>query len=250
MQIVRFVYNGETTYGCVEHQMVYALSGNLFERPQRGAAVAALSDVRLLAPCEPSKIIAVGNYRSHFQEMGQDLPLEPVLTLKPPSSVIGPLADVVKPEISQRVDYEAELAVVIGRSAKSLAPEQVWRHILGYTCGNDVTARDVQEKDGQWTRSKAFDTFCPLGPWVVTDLFNPDNVNLSCRVNGVVRQTGNTSDFVFDIPNLVCAISQVMTLAPGDVVMTGTPSGVGPVQRGDRMDVEVEGIGVLSNSVV
>jgi len=250
MRIVRFVYRGKTSYGCVENDSVYVLSGSPFEGQQRGDEVARLDEVRLLAPCEPSKIVAVGlNYRRHAEETDHELPAEPLLFLKPPTAVVGPLADVVYPAMSRRVDYEAELAVVIGRRAKALTREEVPAHILGYTCGNDVTARDLQRKDGQWTRSKGFDTFCPLGPWIVTDLAHPGQVDLSCRVNGVTKQASNTNDLVFDIPTLVSYISQVMTLEPGDVVMTGTPSGIAPVQRGDVMEIEIEGIGVLKNTV-
>jgi len=250
MRIVRFLHEGITAYGCVEGDMVYQLAGEVFDHPRRGEAVASLSAVRLLAPCQPSKVIAVGlNYRSHAQEMGHALPPEPILFMKPPSSVIGPLADVIYPAMSKRVDYEAELAVVIGQRARMLTQAQVPFCILGYTCGNDVTARDLQSKDGQWTRGKAFDTFCPLGPWIVTDLAHPDNVSVSCRVNGVIRQQGSTNDLLFDIPTLVSFISQIMTLEPGDVIMTGTPSGISPVQRGDSMEIEVEGIGILLNPV-
>jgi 2-keto-4-pentenoate hydratase/2-oxohepta-3-ene-1,7-dioic acid hydratase in catechol pathway len=251
MRIVRFAYRGKTSYGCVENDSVYMLSGSPFEGLRRGDEVARLDEVRLMAPCEPSKIVAVGlNYRRHAEETGHELPAEPVLFLKPPTAVVGPLADVVYPAMSQRVDYEAELAVVIGRRAKALTREEVPSHILGYTCGNDVTARDLQRKDGQWTRSKGFDTFCPLGPWIVTDLAHPGQVDLSCRVNGVTKQASNTNDLVFDIPTLVSYISQVMTLEPGDVVMTGTPSGIAPVQRGDVMEIDIEGIGALKNTVV
>jgi len=251
MRIVRFEHDGGVGYGCVEHDTVYRLEGSPFEDPKRGTVVGAANDVRLLAPCEPTKVVAVGlNYRSHAQEMGLDLPTEPILFMKPSTAVVGPSEDVVYPAMSQRVDYEAELAVVIGRRAKMVTPDEVESYILGYTCGNDVTARDLQKKDGQWTRSKGFDTFCPLGPWLVTDLDDSNNVGLSCRVNGVVKQTGNTNDLVFDVFALVSFISQIMTLEPGDVVMTGTPSGVAPVQRGDVMEIEAEGIGVLRNTVM
>jgi len=251
MRIVRYEHGGTVGYGCVEGDVVYKLLGNPFDSPLKGETVGSLEAVRLLAPCEPTKVVAVGlNYRSHALEMGHTLPQTPMLFMKPASAVVGPLDDVVYPAMSERVDYEAELAVVIGRRAKGLAPADVPAHVLGYTCGNDVTARDLQSKDGQWTRSKGFDTFCPLGPWIVTDLANPNDANLSCRVNGKVRQQGNTNDLVFDVNALVSFISQVMTLEPGDVVMTGTPSGISPVQRGDTMEIEVEGIGVLRNRVV
>ena len=248
MRIVRFEHGGTVGYGCIEGNTIHELLGSPFDDPQIGEAVGSLEAVRLLAPCEPTKVVAVGlNYRSHALEMGHDLPQTPMLFLKPSTAVVGPFAEVVYPGMSGRVDYEAELAVVIGRRAKGLAPADVPAHILGYTCGNDVTARDLQAKDGQWTRSKGFDTFCPLGPWIVTDLKNPNEVNLVCRVNGVVKQQGNTNDLVFDVNALVSFISQIMTLEPGDVILTGTPSGISPVQRGDIMEIEAEGIGVLRN---
>lgn len=251
MKIVRFLRNGEPTYGCIEGDAVHTLMGDVVTAPECGERFAALSEVRLLAPCTPSKIVAVGlNYRSHAEEMGVPLPQEPVLFLKPPSAVVGPGDDVVYPRMAQRVDYEAELAVVIGRRAKAVSSTEAGGFIWGYTCGNDVTARDLQKKDGQWTRSKGFDTFCPLGPWIVTGLPDPNRVNLSCRVNGQTRQTGNTSDLIFDVAALVSFISHVMTLEPGDVVMTGTPAGISPVQTGDEMEIEIEGIGVLKNRVV
>lgn len=251
MKIVRFLRNGEPAYGCIEGDAVYTLLGDVITAPECGERFAALSEVRLLAPCTPSKIVAVGlNYRSHAEEMGVALPQEPVLFLKPPSAVVGPWDDVVYPRMAQRVDYEAELAVVIGRRAKAVSPAEAGGYIWGYTCGNDVTARDLQKKDGQWTRSKGFDTFCPLGPWIITDLPDPNRVNLSCRVNGQTRQTGNTSDLIFDVAALVSFISHVMTLEPGDVVLTGTPAGISPVQAGDEMEIEIEGIGVLKNRVV
>ena len=251
MRIVRFEHVGVAGYGCVEGDTVHRLEGSPFDCPRVGAVVGAVNDVRLLAPCTPTKVIAVGlNYRSHAREMGLDLPSEPILFMKPATAVVGPLDGVVYPAMSERVDHEAELALVIGRRAKMLTPDETESYILGYTCGNDVTARDLQKRDGQWTRSKGFDTFCPLGPWIVTDLDDPEEVGLSCRVNGVVRQTGNTNDLVFSVAVLVSFISQIMTLEPGDVVMTGTPAGIAPVQRGDVMEIEIEGIGVLRNTVM
>jgi 2-keto-4-pentenoate hydratase/2-oxohepta-3-ene-1,7-dioic acid hydratase in catechol pathway len=251
MRIIRFERGGQVVYGCAEGQQAYILDGSPFDNPKRGESAGPMSGIRLLAPCEPTKIVAVGlNYRSHALEMGHDLPAEPMLFLKPSTSVVGPQADVVYPEMSKRVDYEAELAVVIGRRTRMVATADAQSHILGYTCGNDVTARDLQKKDGQWTRSKGFDTFCPLGPWIVTDLEDPNQVNLVCRVNGEIKQSGNTNDLVFNAFELVSFISRIMTLEPGDVVMTGTPAGIAPVFRGDVMEIEVEGIGTLKNGVV
>jgi 2-keto-4-pentenoate hydratase/2-oxohepta-3-ene-1,7-dioic acid hydratase in catechol pathway len=198
----------------------------------------------------PSKIVAVGrNYLAHAQELGHPVPVEPLIFLKPPSAIVGNEDDVVYPKASLRVDHEAELAVVIGRRCKDVMEGDAFDYVRGYTCANDVTARDLQETDDQWTRAKGFDTFCPLGPWVVEEL-DPSSLRVSARVNGEVRQEGNTSDMLFPVPALVAYVSSVMTLESDDVILTGTPPGVGPVHRGDIMEVEVEGIGLLRNRVV
>jgi 2-keto-4-pentenoate hydratase/2-oxohepta-3-ene-1,7-dioic acid hydratase in catechol pathway len=198
----------------------------------------------------PSKIVAVGrNYIAHARELGHEVPTEPLIFLKPTSAIVGDEDDVVYPKASLRVDHEAELAVVIGRRCKDVNEGDAFDYVRGYTCANDVTARDLQETDDQWTRAKGFDTFCPLGPQVVEDL-DPSSLRVVARVNGEVRQEGHTSDMLFPVPALVAYISSVMTLEPDDVILTGTPPGVGPVQRGDIMEVEVEGIGVLRNRVV
>ncbi|MDI3317359.1 MAG: fumarylacetoacetate hydrolase family protein [Bacillota bacterium] len=205
--------------------------------------------VRLLAPVLPGKVVAVGlNYRMHAEEMKDRMPDEPVLFLKPATAVIGPGERIRRPAMSAEVHYEGELAVVIGRRASNLAPGEAEAAILGYTCGNDVTARDLQRKDGQWTRAKSFDTFCPLGPEVVRGI-DPSGRALRTRVNGQVRQEGNTADLLFDVAFLVRFISQVMTLEPGDVILTGTPAGVGPIVAGDVVSVEIEGVGELVNPV-
>ena len=198
----------------------------------------------------PSKIVAVGlNYLAHARELGHEVPTEPLIFLKPTSAIVGDQDDVVYPKASLRVDHEAELAVVIGRRCKDVNEGDAFDYVRGYTCANDVTARDLQESDDQWTRAKGFDTFCPLGPQVVENL-DPSSLRVVARVNGEVRQEGHTSDMLFGVPSLVAFISGVMTLEPGDVILTGTPPGVGPVQRGDLMEVEIEGIGVLRNRVV
>ena len=198
----------------------------------------------------PSKIVAVGrNYLAHARELGNEVPTEPLIFLKPTSAIVGDQDDVVYPKASLRVDHEAELAVVIGRRCKDVNEGDAFDYVRGYTCANDVTARDLQESDDQWTRAKGFDTFCPLGPQVVENL-DPSSLRVVARVNGEVRQEGHTSDMLFGVPSLVAFISGVMTLEPGDVILTGTPPGVGPVQRGDLMEVEIEGIGVLRNRVV
>lgn len=208
-----------------------------------------LEDLRFLAPVKPGKIVAVGrNYAAHAKELGNDVPAEPILFLKPPSALLDPEATIRRPPSSSRVDFEGELAIVIGRRAKRVARE-AWREVvLGFTCANDVTARDLQKKDVQFTRGKGFDTFCPIGPWVETDV-DPSDLRIVTRVNGLTRQDGRTSQMVFDCAALIAFISEIMTLEPGDVILTGTPEGVGPLEAGDVVDVEIEGIGVLSNRV-
>ena len=226
------------------------LRGTFFEDPVPTGEEVPLDAVRLLAPVLPSKIVAVGrNYADHAEELGNPMPEEPMIFLKPSTSVIGPGDDIPYPGQSTRVDHEAELAVVVGRLARRVPLEEVGKFVLGYTCANDVTARDLQDRDGQWTRAKSFDGFCPLGPWVETEL-NPLDLAVECRVNGDTRQAGRTSQIAFGPAELIEFVSQVMTLLPGDVVLTGTPAGVGPLQVGDRVEVEVEGIGVLQNGVV
>lgn len=205
---------------------------------------------RFLAPVQPSKIIAVGlNYRDHAREMGLDLPGEPILFMKPSTAVIGPFEEIRYPSQSSRVDYEAELAVVIGTACRNIRASRAKDCILGYTCLNDVTARDLQAKDGQWTRAKSFDTFAPIGPWIATDIEDPHALSITARLNGEVKQSSNTSNLIFSVFELVEFISSVMTLKPGDVIATGTPSGVGPMLPGDEIAIEIEGIGVLSNRV-
>lgn len=249
MKIVRFAWAGEARYGLVESDVVYAVEGDISGAFERGERVGVLTDVRLLAPCTPTKIVAVGrNYAAHAAEMQSDVPAEPLIFLKPPSAVIGSGETIVYPPLSQRVDYEAELAAVIGRQTRNVSASEALDCVLGYTCGNDVTARDLQRKDGQWTRGKGFDTFCPLGPWIVTGL-DPSDRGIESRVNGQVRQRSRTRHMIFSVAELIHYVAQVMTLEPGDVILTGTPAGVGPLRRGDRVEVEIEGIGVLENTV-
>ena len=207
-----------------------------------------MEDVELLAPCCPSKIVCVGlNYVEHAKELKMKLPDEPILFLKPPSAVISPGAEIVVPKSSERVDYEGELGVVIGKRCKAIASDEAKKYVLGYTCFNDVTARDLQQKDVQWTRAKSFDTFAPFGPWIAS--IDPANADIETRVNGEVKQSSNTSDLIFGVPKLIEFISQVMTLEPGDVIATGTPPGVGRLEKGDMVEVEIKGIGVLKNRV-
>lgn len=208
-----------------------------------------LGDLRFLAPVKPGKIVAVGrNYAAHAKELGNDVPSEPILFLKPPSSLLDPGETIRRPPSSARVDYEGELAIVIGKRAKRVSRND-WRDaVLGFTCANDVTARDLQKKDVQFTRGKGFDTFCPIGPWIETDV-DPSSLAIVTRVNGMVRQNGSTSQMVFDCGALVAFVSEIMTLEPGDLILTGTPEGIGPLEKGDVVEVEIEGIGTLTNVV-
>ena len=210
-----------------------------------------VADVRLLAPVLPTKVVAFGkNYADHAWEMGGEPPDEPVIFLKPSTSVIGPGDPVARPvKLSERVDFEGELAVVIGRLCRDVPPERVSEVIFGYTCANDVTARDLQAKDGQWTRAKGFDTFCPLGPWIETGL-DPSDLELTTTVNGEVKQHARTSQLLHDVTAVVCYVTSVMTLLPGDILLTGTPAGIGPLAFGDRVSVAIQGIGTLTNPVV
>jgi len=204
----------------------------------------------LLAPTIPSKIVAVGlNYRDHALEMNMPIPEEPRIFLKPISALIGPDDPIVLPPQSTRVEHEAELAVVLKKRCRNVPAERAREYVLGYTCLNDVTARDIQERDRGPTRAKAFDTFCPLGPCIATDI-EPNAVSVESFVNGVVRQSGSTKDFIFPIEDLVARVSEIMTLLPGDVIATGTPAGVGPLSAGDRVEIRIDGVGVLKNPVV
>jgi len=209
----------------------------------------AIADVRLLAPILPSKVIAVArNYAAHAAELGNDVPQRPLIFLKPSTSVIGS-GDVIRlPADSEQVEHEAELALVIGKLAKDVPRERALDVIFGYTCSNDVTARDQQRADGQFTRAKGYDSFCPIGPWIETT-FDPSAVGVRALVNGEVKQDGNTRDMIFDIATLVSFMSHVMTLVPGDVILTGTPAGVGPIRAGDAVTIEIDGIGALTNQV-
>jgi 2-keto-4-pentenoate hydratase/2-oxohepta-3-ene-1,7-dioic acid hydratase in catechol pathway len=250
MRIIRFDMAGRTGYGLLAGEKIEVLWGAPYEGGLANTTgeVLSLPEVTLLAPCEPSKIVAVGlNYRDHALEFGHPLPEEPLIFMKPSTSVIGPDEDIVYPEMSRQVDYEAELAVVIGKTARSVPEADFRDYVLGYTCINDVTARDLQRKDGQFTRSKSFDTFSPLGPWIETEIADPGNLTVEGFLNGQRRQHSSTSNLVFSVPFLVSFISRIMTLLPGDVIATGTPSGVGPMQPGDVIEIRVEGIGALRN---
>jgi 2-keto-4-pentenoate hydratase/2-oxohepta-3-ene-1,7-dioic acid hydratase in catechol pathway len=250
--LVRVASEDGPGWGLVEDDCVYALDGTPFADWRRGPAIGRLDNLLLLAPAVPTKIVCVGlNYTAHAVECKAEVPQEPLLFFKPPSSVLGPGAPIILPRQSERVDYEAELAVVIGRRCRNVTPEEAWSCVLGVTCGNDVTARDLQRSDRLWTRAKGFDTFCPLGPWLVTGLNEDDvaDLEIACRVNGTVRQCGRTSEMIFSPSHLIAYVSSIMTLEPCDVILTGTPAGIGPLAAGDSVEVEVEGIGVLRNSV-
>jgi len=250
MRFVRYQVEGEVRHGLVEGDRVRELLRTFFDGVVPMATTYALDDLDLLAPCRPAKMLCLGiNYRDHAEEMGHTLPEEPVLFLKPPSALAGPGQPIVYPHMAGRVDYEAELAVVIGRRCRSVPPEKVHKFVFGYTCFNDVTARDLQSKDGQWSRAKGFDTFGVLGPWIETEPGDPGRLAVTCRLNGEVRQSSSTEQLLFDCRSVVSWASRIMTLEPGDVIATGTPSGIGPMQPGDTVEVEVEGIGVLRNTV-
>lgn len=251
MRICRYqTHNSPPQFGWILEDRLGPLDGSPFGEYFRKEASLPLAEARLLAPCLPTKIICVGrNYAAHAKEHGAEVPEVPLLFLKPPSSLIAHLDAIVLPPQSQKVEHEAELAVVIGRRGRWITPDQAQAHILGYTIANDVTARDLQYKDGQWTRGKGFDTFCPFGPWIETD-FDPADAQISCRVNGEVRQMASTHDMVFSVRQLVAYASSVMTLEPGDLILTGTPYGVGPLLAGDTVEIQIEGIGRLSNPVI
>ena len=249
MRLVRFRFGDRIATGVVEGDAVRALAGTFFENPVPSGEEVPLDDVRLLAPVLPSKVVCLGkNYAAHAAEFGGEVPEEPLVFLKPSTSVAGPGDPIPLLPISNRVDFEGELAVVIGRIARNVRAEEAFRYILGYTCGNDVTLRDLQKKDEQWARAKGFDGSCPLGPWVETEL-DPIDVHLETRVNGEVRQSASTSDMVFGVATIIEFVTEFMTLLPGDVIMTGTPEGVGKLEPGDKVEVEIDGIGALMNPV-
>ncbi len=251
MRTCRFKRGGRELYGVIEELKVRALSAEPWAGGLPEGPAYQLSEVTLLAPVQPSKIVCVGrNYRAHAKELGNEVPKEPLIFIKPSTSVIGPGASIRIPEVSQEVHHEAELAVVVGRTLTNARTAVEAREaVFGWTCLNDVTARDIQRREAHFTRAKGFDTFCPVGPIVETDV-DPMDLTVTCRVNGEQRQRGTTKDMVFDPFLLLAFISQVMTLLPGDVVSTGTPEGVGAFKRGDWVEVEVSGIGVLKNPVV
>lgn len=249
MKIVRFAADRKISYGILNGRTIQAIEGKPFRHIKLTEAHYRLSEVRLLSPCTPSKIVAVGlNYRTHAEEVKATLPEVPLLFLKPSTAVIGPEDSIVYPAMSRQVDYEGELGVVIKKPAWQVSKRGALDYILGYTCFNDITARDLQSRDGQWARAKGFDTFAAVGPCIETEL-DPGNVALETYLNGELKQRGNTSDLIYAVPELISFISQVMTLLPGDIIATGTPSGIGPMRPGDRVEVKIQPIGTLRNQV-
>ena len=258
MRIVRFSpgpgtgLGSDLLFGLLEDDdSIHVITGDpIYSGIQETAAIVSLDQVRLLAPVIPrSKLVCIGkNYADHAAEMGGVVPDEPIIFLKPNTSVIGPHDVIVWPQMSERVDHETELAIVIGRICKDVPKERVNDVIFGYTIANDVTARDLQSKDGQWTRAKGFDTFCPLGPWIDTD-FIPGTQRITATVNGEIKQSAQLSDMIFKVPEIINFVTQVMTLLPGDVILTGTPAGIGPMVAGGSATMAIEGLGELTNKV-
>jgi 2-keto-4-pentenoate hydratase/2-oxohepta-3-ene-1,7-dioic acid hydratase in catechol pathway len=251
MRLLRFRHGDRIATGVAEtaDDTVRVLGGTFFEDPLPTGEELALGELHLLAPVLPSKLVCVGkNYEAHATEWGQTVPEEPLLFLKPSTAVLGPNDAITLLPISRRIDYEGELVVVIGRLAKDIRAEDAYRVILGYTCGNDVTLRTLQKTDDQWARAKGFDGSAPIGPWIETDL-DPNDVVVEARLNGEVRQRASTVDMVFGVATLIEYITSFMTLLPGDMIMTGTPEGVGKLTPGDMVEVEVEGVGTLANTV-
>ena len=251
MKLLKFIdTDNNIKTGIIRDGKIRETGGEIFSGYRETGKSRELSGIRLCPPCAPSKIIAVGlNYRDHAEEMGKTPPEEPMIFLKPSTSVIASGEDIVYPgHMSERVDYEGELAVVIGKRARMVKQEDAGKFILGYTCINDVTARDLQAKDIQFTRGKGFDTFAPIGPYIETEI-DPSGLEIKTIVNGEIRQHSNTENLIFDVPRLVSFVSEVMTLLPGDIIATGTPGGIGTLTPGDTVEVEIEGIGKLTNSV-
>jgi len=250
MRFIRAEYQNETFYAILEDDRVIRLNGIPYDAIEREGSEYALQDVKLLAPAEPSKIVCVGkNYKAHADEMKEGQPEEPLLFLKPNTCVVGPEDGIVYPIESNRVDYEAELAVVIGKKAHRVEKGHAAEYIFGYTCLNDVTARDIQKGDGQWTRGKSFDTFCPIGPWIETEL-DAENTGIRSILNGEIKQNSNTNMMTHSIDKLICYMSACMTLLPGDIIATGTPEGISPMKVGDVIEIEVDGNGKLRNRIV
>lgn len=250
MRLARFVTPEGVYHGVIRGDYIHTLDGDFFGSLEETGSSYLLSSVKLLAPVLPSKTLCCGhNYLAHIKETNSEVPEVPLIFMKPPTAVIGPDDEIVYPAISEHLDYECELAIVIGKKARHVSYGKAKDYILGYTCANDVTARDIQRSNGQWICGKGFDTFEPLGPWIETDL-DPDVCDIKTIVNGVIKQSSNTSNCLFDAARLVEFISSIMTLLPGDVIMTGTPSGISRLERGDSVTIEISGIGQLTNTVI
>ena len=252
MHIGRFQFNSNDFYGVVENKLVKKIKGDIFSDYEITDEEYVLQDLKILTPTNPDKIILVGlNYKDHVEELGFEIPDEPVIFMKPSTTALAYREPILYPEISKRVDYEAELAFIIKMQAYKVEKQDARKFILGYTCLNDVTARDLQKKDGQWTRAKSFNTFAPFGPYIyIPDSdFDPHKLNISAKLNGEIKQKSNTDNLIFGIDYLVEFVSKIMTLNPGDVISTGTPSGIGPMQKGDVIEIEVEEVGKLVNRV-
>ncbi len=249
MKIIRYAADQETRYGILEGDQVQELDGEPYAQIKKSGRSCALKDVKLLAPCAPSKIVAIGlNYHAHAKEVNQPAPAEPIMFFKPSTSVIGPEDNILYPAGTTRVDYECELGVVMAKETTKVSKAEAMSYVLGYTCVNDVSARDWQKNDAQWARAKGSDTFAPVGPCIETEL-DAGNVVVETYLNGERKQHANTSDLIFDVPTLISYISQVITLLPGDVIATGTPSGISPMQKGDTVEIRIEPIGTLRNYV-
>jgi len=251
MKIFRFKHKGRTFCGILKEESLFPLKGSVFKKFEIGEAGIPISEVTLLPPVRPSKIVAIGlNYKNHAMEQGKAIPDEPLIFLKPSSAVVGSHDIIIYPKMAKRVDYEGELALIIKNKAHLIGDEKnVEDYILGYTCLNDITARDLQKKDGQFTRAKSFDTFAAVGPCIATEL-DPSQLRIKTFLNGKLKQSANTKNLIFSIPFLIKFVSEIMTLYPGDIISTGTPAGVGPMFPGDRVDIQIEGIGTLSNTVM
>lgn len=250
MKIVRAQKGTSIFYGVLENDCIKRIDGTPFDGINLNGETYATSEVTLLAPAAPSKVVAIGkNYHAHAMEMQEGEPTEPLLFLKPSTSIIADNDDIVYPSISKRLDYEGELGVVIGKKCRRVSEKDAMDYVLGYTCLNDVTARDIQKGDSQWTRGKGFDTFCPIGPHIETDI-SPFDLIIQTRVNGTLKQNSRTSCMTHKIPKLIEYISRVMTLLPGDIIATGTPEGIGELHAGDIVEIELEGIGILRNRII
>lgn len=250
MRIARINYKKQPRWGIIKKDRIYLLDNTPFDRIKISREHISTDKAKLLPPACPSKIILIGlNYKDHARELGMPTPKEPIIFLKPLTTLTPHKGKIIYPQGVKRLDYEAELALVIKKRGKNIPESKAAEYIMGYTCCNDVTARDLQKKDGQWTRAKSFDSFCPLGPWLETEI-DSNNLNIRCLVNGKLKQDSCTSNFIFSVPYLVSFISRIMTLYPGDIISTGTPPGVGKMKIGDKVEVKISGIGCLENRVV